>query len=47
MEILVNVGILSVIGAAYDSRTNADEITIDANMALILDGISITSWQIY
>ncbi len=47
MEILVTVGILSVIVPAYDSRTDADEITIDANMALILEGISITSWQIY
>ena len=32
---------------AYDSRTDADGLIIDANMALILGGISITSWQIY
>ena len=32
---------------AYDSRTDADGLVIDANMALILGGISITSWQIY
>ena len=37
----------AVIVPAYDSRTDAGEITIDANMALILGGISITSWQIY
>lgn len=37
----------TVIVPAYDSRADADGLTIDANMALILGGISITSWQIY
>ncbi len=37
----------TVIVPAYDSRTDADDISIDANMALTLDSISITSWQIY
>jgi len=37
----------TVIVPAYDSRADADGVTIDANMALILGGISITSWQIY
>lgn len=47
LEILIAVGILAVIVPAYDSRTDADDVYIDANMALILEGISITSWQIY
>jgi hypothetical protein len=37
----------AVIVPAYDSRADAEGTTIDANMALILGGISITSWQIY
>ncbi len=37
----------TVIVPAYDSRTDADGVYIDANMALTLDSISITSWQIY
>jgi len=37
----------AVIVPAYDARTDADDVYIDANMALTLDGISITSWQIY
>jgi len=37
----------AVIVPAYDSRTDADDVYIDANMALTLDSISITSWQIY
>ncbi len=37
----------TVIVPAYDSRTDADGVLIDANMALTLDSISITSWQIY
>lgn len=37
----------TVIVPAYDSRSSADNVTVDANMALILGGISITSWQIY
>ena len=37
----------AVVVPAYDSRTDADGLIIDANMALILGGISITSWQIY
>ena len=40
-----NTGMVMV--PAYDSRTDADGLIIDANMALILGGISITSWQIY
>jgi len=37
----------AVIVPAYDSQADADEVLIDANMALILGGIAITSWQIY
>jgi len=37
----------AVIVPAYDSRTDAEQIIIEANMALILGGVSITSWQIY
>jgi len=37
----------AVIVPAYDARADADDVTIDANMAMILGGISITSWQIY
>jgi len=37
----------AVIVPAYDSQTDADQVLIDANMALILGGIAITSWQIY
>lgn len=37
----------AVIVPAYDSRADATPILIDANMALILGGIAITSWQIY
>jgi len=37
----------TVIVPAYDSRTSTDDITIDANMSLILGGISVHSWQIY
>ncbi|MBA7705527.1 hypothetical protein ES703_114358 [subsurface metagenome] len=37
----------TVIVPAYDSQTDAGDISIDANMALTLDSISITSWQIY
>jgi hypothetical protein len=40
-----NTGV--VIVPAYDSQTDAGEVLIDANMALILGGIAITSWQIY
>jgi len=36
-----------VIVPAYDSQTDAGDVYIDANMALTLDSISITSWQIY
>lgn len=31
---------------AYDSSSEAEGITINANMALILGGITITSWQV-
>jgi hypothetical protein len=37
----------TVIVPTYDSQTDAGEVLIDANMALIIGGISITSWQIY
>ncbi|HUU65208.1 MAG TPA: pilus assembly PilX N-terminal domain-containing protein [Dehalococcoidales bacterium] len=37
----------AVIVPAYDSQADADQVLIDANMALILGGIAITSWQIY
>ena len=40
-----NTGV--VIVPAYDSQADADQVLIDANMALILGGIAITSWQIY
>jgi hypothetical protein len=40
-----NTGV--VIVPAYDSQTDAGDVLIDANMALILGGIAITSWQIY
>lgn len=39
-----NTGIVIVPG--YDSSTTADPVTIDANLSLILGGISIHSWQI-
>ena len=37
----------TVIVPAYDTTSEAEGITINANMALILGGISITSWQVY
>ena len=37
----------AVIVPAYDSQTDAGQVLIDANMALIIGGIAITSWQIY
>jgi len=37
----------AVIVPAYDSRADADGVIVDANMALILGGICIKSWQIY
>jgi hypothetical protein len=37
----------AVIVPAYDSQTDADDVLVDANMALIIGGIAITSWQIY
>ena len=36
----------TVIVPAYDTSSDADGVTIDSNMALILGGISITSWQV-
>jgi len=36
----------TVIVPAYDSSSESEGITIDANMALILGGISITSWGV-
>ncbi len=36
----------AVIVPAYDSSSDAEGITINANMALILGGISITSWGV-
>ena len=36
----------AVMVPAYDSSTESEGITIDANMALILGGISIKSWQV-
>jgi len=37
----------AVIVPAYDSRTGSDTVTIDANLALILGSVSITSWQVH
>jgi hypothetical protein len=37
----------AVIVPAYDSQSDAEGVTIDANMALILGGITINSWQVY
>jgi len=37
----------AVMVPAYDSSTESEGITIDANMALILGGISIKSWQVH
>ena len=36
----------TVMVPAYDSSANASGVTINANMALILEGITITSWQV-
>lgn len=36
----------TVMVPAYDSSANATGVTINANMALILEGITITSWQV-
>jgi hypothetical protein len=36
----------AVIVPAYDTSSDADGITIDSNMALILGGITITSWGV-
>jgi len=36
----------AVIVPAYDSSSEAEGITIDANMSLIIAGITITSWQV-
>jgi len=36
----------AVIVPAYDSSSEAEGITIDANMSLILGGITITSWYV-
>ena len=36
----------AVIVPAYDSTSEAEGITINSNMALILGGITITSWQV-
>ncbi|GAH23116.1 unnamed protein product, partial [marine sediment metagenome] len=36
----------AVIVPAYDTSSEAEGITIDANMSLILGGITITSWQV-
>ncbi len=37
----------TVIVPAYDTSSEAEGITINANMALILGGITITSWGVY
>ncbi|MBA7604462.1 hypothetical protein ES703_11584 [subsurface metagenome] len=36
----------AVIVPAYDSSSDSEGITIDANMSLVLGGITITSWQV-
>jgi len=36
----------AVIVPAYDSSSESEGITIDANMSLVLGGITITSWQV-
>ena len=36
----------AVIVPAYDTSSDAEGITINSNMALILGGITITSWQV-
>ena len=36
----------AVIVPAYDSSANSSGTTINANMSLILQGITITSWQV-
>jgi len=36
----------TVMVPAFDSSANATGVTINANMGLILEGISITSWQV-
>jgi hypothetical protein len=36
----------AVIVPAYDSQSEAEGVVINANMALILGGVTITSWQI-
>jgi len=36
----------AVIVPAYDSQAGADGVTVNANMALTVGGISIMSWQL-
>jgi len=37
----------AVVVPAYDTSSDSEGITINTNMALILGGITITSWQVY
>ena len=37
----------TVIVPAYDTSSESEGVTINTNMALILGGITITSWQVY
>ena len=40
-----NTGVVLV--PFYDSRTDADEVVIDSNIAIVVGGIAIRSWQVY
>jgi hypothetical protein len=40
-----NTGVVLV--PFYDSRTDADEIVIDSNIAIVVGGVAVKSWQVH